>query len=322
MRSRRLGTTDLELTTIGLGTWAIGGPWQYGWGRQDDASSIEAIREAVRQGVNWIDTAPIYGCGHSETVVGKALEGMAERPHIATKCGLRWDAGRNKINCLDARSIRRECDESLKRLGIDTLDLYQLHWPDPDEQIEEAWAAMAHCVQQGKARYLGACNVTVAQVERLARIHPVAAVQPPYSLLRREIETELIPYCRRHDLGLVCYSPMQKGLLTGAFTRERLERLAADDHRRRDPMFQGERFMRISRLIDALRPVAERRGRTLAQLALAWVLRDPAVTAAIVGARSADQIRETCAAGDWALDAKTLAEVDACLAAENPAGAF
>jgi len=321
MRSRRLGTTDLELTTIGLGTWAIGGPWQYGWGRQDDAASIQAIREAVRQGVNWIDTAPIYGCGHSETVVGKALEGMVKRPYVATKCGLRWDAGRNKVNCLDARSIRRECDESLKRLGIDTIDLYQLHWPDPDEQMEEAWSAMARCVQQGKARYLGACNVTAAQVDRLARIHPVAAVQPPYSLLRREIEADLIPACARRGIGMVCYSPMQKGLLTGTFTRERVETLAADDHRRSDPMFRGERFERISRLLDALRPVAERRGRTLAQLALAWVLRNPAVTAAIVGARSADQIRETGAAGDWELDAQTLAEIDACLAAGNPAGA-
>jgi aryl-alcohol dehydrogenase-like predicted oxidoreductase len=313
MRTRPLGKTDLRLTTIGLGTWAIGGPWEYGWGPQDDDDSVRTIIAAVEGGVNWIDTAPIYGCGHAEEVVGRAVRELKERPLIATKCGLVWNERREKINCLEAKSILRECDDSLRRLGVDVIDLYQLHWPDPDEQIEEAWEAMARCVQQGKVRCLGASNVSVAQIERLARIHPVAAVQPPYSMLRRDIENDLLGYCGTHGIGVVCYSPLQKGLLTGKFTKEYLDTLAPDDHRRSDPNFVGRRFKENLEKVGALRSIAERHGKTVAQLAIAWVLRREEVTSAIVGARRPAQIQETLAAGDWVLEEETLRKIESIL---------
>lgn len=310
MRTRPMGQTDLRLTTIGLGTWAIGGPWEFGWGPQDDAESVRTIIAAIEGGINWIDTAPIYGCGHSEEVVGQALREMKPQPLIATKCGLLWNDRREKYGCLDARSILRECDDSLRRLGVETIDLYQMHWPDPDEQIEEAWEAMARCVKQGKVRYLGASNVTVNHLERLASVHPVAAIQPPYSLLRRDIENDLLGYCKEHGIGVVCYSPMQKGLLTGKFTKEYLNTLAPDDHRRGDPNFRGEQFERNLKTVEALRAIADRHGKTVAQLAIAWVLRREEVTSAIVGARRPEQIQETLAAGDWTLDEETIREIE------------
>ena len=313
MRVRKLGNTKLELTTIGLGTWAIGGPWQYGWGPQDDDDSVRTIIAAIEGGINWLDTAPIYGCGHSEAVVGRALRELKAKPLIATKCGLLWNEKREKLNCLDADSIVRECEDSLRRLGVETIDLYQMHWPQPDEQIEEAWEAMARCVEQGKVRYLGASNATVEQLERMAKVHPVGAVQPPYSMLRRNIEDELLDYCAINGIGVVCYSPMQKGLLTGTFTKEYLATLAADDHRRQDPNFRGPAFERNLKLIEALRPIAQRNGKTLAHLAIAWVLRRKEVTSAIVGARRPKQIQETLAAGDWKLDSDTIAEIDRIL---------
>lgn len=313
MRTRRLGQTELELTTIGLGTWAIGGPWQYGWGPQDDAESVRTIFAAVEGGINWIDTAPIYGCGHSEAVVGKALRELGDKPLVATKCGLVWNDKREKVNCLDAASILRECDDSLRRLGVETIDLYQMHWPQPDAQIEEAWEAMAKCIKQGKVRHLGASNVTTDQLERLAKVYPVAAVQPPYSMLRRAIEDELLDYCGLNGIGAVCYSPMQKGLLTGKFTKAYRETLAADDHRRQDPNFCGQQFERNLKLIDALRPIAERHGKTVAQLAVAWVLRRKEVTSAIVGARKPRQIQETLEAGDWKLSREDSMEIETIL---------
>lgn len=315
MQTRKLGNSGLELTTIGLGTWAIGGPWQYGWGAQNDADSMRTIIAAVENGINWIDTAPIYGCGHAEEVVGSALRQMRKRPLIATKCGLLWNAQREKINCLSAASIVRECENSLRRLGIESIDLYQMHWPVPDEQIEEAWNAMAQCVKDGKARHLGVSNANVGQIKRLAAIHPVAATQPPYSILRREIEQDLLAYCAVHGIGVVCYSPMQKGLLTGKFTRAYLQTLASDDHRRRDPNFQGEIFERNLQLVSALQAIAQRRGQTVAQLAIAWVLRRSEVTAAIVGARQPEQILATLPAGEWVLEAGDLAAVDQILGA-------
>ena len=313
MRMRQLGKTELELTTIGLGTWAIGGPWEYGWGPQDDAESVRTIIAAVEGGINWIDTAPIYGCGHSEEVVGRALRETREKPLVATKCGLIWNDRREKISCLDAGSILRECDRSLRRLGVETIDLYQMHWPDPDEQIEEAWQAMAKCVTQGKVRYLGASNASIAQLERLAKVHPVAAIQPPYSMLRREIESDLLPYCGQNGIGVVCYSPMAKGLLTGTFSKERMQSLASDDHRRNDPIFQGEKLEQNLKMVEALRRIAERHGKTVAQLAIAWTLRRPEVTSAIVGARKPEQIRQTISAGDWTLDEETIKEIETIL---------
>jgi aryl-alcohol dehydrogenase-like predicted oxidoreductase len=313
LQTRRLGKSGLDLTVIGLGTWAIGGPWQYGWGPQDDDVSVRTIRAAVEAGVNWIDTAPIYGCGHSEVVVGQALKGLSPRPLIATKCGLLWNEKREKVNCLDHDSILRECEQSLRRLAVETIDLYQVHWPVPDEQIEEAWEAMARLVEQGKVRCLGASNATVEQVRRLQKVWPVTAVQPPYSMLRRDIESELLPYCKEHGIGVVCYSPMQKGLLTGKFTKAYMQTLAPDDHRLKDPMFTGAGFERNLRIIDALRPIAQRSGKSLSHLAIAWTLRNNEVTSAIVGARKPDQIKETVAAGNWVLSTADVAAIESIL---------
>jgi aryl-alcohol dehydrogenase-like predicted oxidoreductase len=212
MKTKQLGKMKLELTVIGLGAWAIGGPWQFGWGPQDDNDSISTILAAIEGGINWIDTAAIYGFGHSEEVVGKAIKELGEKPIIATKCGLVWNENRRKINCLNKESIIAECEASLKRLGIDVIDLYQIHHPEPDEQIEEAWEAMSQLVKQGKVRYIGVSNFSVPQLERVGRICPVASLQPPYSMIRRGVEDELLGYCADNDIGVVAYSPMQKGM--------------------------------------------------------------------------------------------------------------
>ena len=313
MRTKRLGNTDLNLSMIGLGTWAIGGSWQFGWGPQDDADSLRTICAAVDAGINWIDTAPIYGCGHSEEVVGRALKEMSQKPLIATKCSLLWNDKREKINCLNRNSIIAECEDSLKRLGVETIDLYQMHRPKPEEQIEEGWEAMAELVRQGKVRHIGVSNFTVGQLERIAAIHPPASLQPPYSMLRRDIEEKLLPYCGQHKIGVVAYSPMQKGLLTGKFTKEYMQTLAPDDHRLRSRNFNGDLFEKNLAIVDALRPIAERNNRTLAQLAIAWVLRKEEVTAAIVGARKQKQIEETVQAGDWVLGEEDIAEIETIL---------
>ncbi len=313
MQTRRLGKTELNITAIGLGTWAIGGPWQYGWGQQDDNDSIRTILAAVDGGVNWLDTAPIYGCGHSETIVGRALRQMRQKPLIATKCGLIWNDKREKINCLDTASIMRECEDSLRRLGVEAIDLYQLHWPQPEAQLEEAWEAMARCVRQGKVRYLGASNFTTAHLERAAKVHPVASIQPPYSMLRRDIESALLGYCDRNAIGIVCYSPMQKGLLSGTFSAAKMQALPPDDHRHNDPMFQGDRLRAILAQVDALRPIAARCGKTVGQLAIAWTLRHSAMTSAIVGARTPEQVAALLPAADWALDADTIAQIETVL---------
>ena len=313
MRTRRLGQTDLELTVIGLGTWAIGGSWQFGWGPQEDADSIRTIQAAVDAGINWIDTAPIYGCGHSETIVGKTLREMSEKPIIATKCGLGWNDKREKINCLDHDAILAECENSLRRLGVEAIDLYQMHWPVPDAQVEEAWEAMAKLVQQGKVRYLGACNFTVEQLQRVSAIHPPVSLQPPYSMLSRGIEDNLLPYCGENQIGIVAYSPMQKGLLTGKFTKAYLQSLAADDHRLKDRNFMGAKFEQNLDIIEALKPIAARNGKTPGQLAIAWVLRKEEMTAAIVGARKQQQIKETVQAGDWVPSSEDIKEIEAIL---------
>jgi aryl-alcohol dehydrogenase-like predicted oxidoreductase len=313
MRTRKLGNTDLELTAIGLGTWAIGGPWQFGWGPQDDADSIRTILAAVDAGINWIDTAPIYGCGQSELVVGLALREMSDKPLIATKCGLRWNDKREKVNCLDHDSIIKECEDSLKRLGVEVIDLYQMHWPQPEGQLEEGWEAMAMLVRQGKVRYIGVSNFSLEQLQRVAAIHPPASLQPPYSMLRRDIEKELVPYCGQNNIGIVAYSPMQKGLLTGKFSKEHLATLAPDDHRLNDPDFSGVKFEKNLAIVEAIKSIAERNGKTVAQLAIAWVLRKEEVTAAIVGARKQEQIQETVQAGDWILCDDDVTEIEKIL---------
>ena len=317
MRTQRLGRTDLELTVVGLGTWAIGGSWQFGWGPQDDVDSIDTIFRAFELGINWIDTAPIYGCGHSEEIVGKALGRMGKKAIVATKCGLRWNENREKINDLSPAGIERECGESLERLGADVIDLYQLHWPVPDGQIEHAWEAMGRCVDRGWVRYLGACNVSVEQIQRLRKVYPVAAVQPPYSILSRGIEDELLDYCGREGIGVVCYSPMQKGLLTGKFTKEYISTLAEDDHRLRDRDFIGRRFEKNLALVEELKAIAAEYGRTVAQLAIAWTLRRGEITAAIVGARRPGQIEQTAPAGDWEIDADLAEKIEKILLSHN-----
>ena len=313
MRTRKLGWTDLNLTTIGLGTWAMGGgDWKWSWGPQNDAESIAAVSRAMELGINWIDTAPVYGLGHSEEVVGQALKKLAQRPIIATKCSLLWDKDKNVSNNLKKASVQAEVEASLKRLGVDVIDLYQIHWPNPDQDIEEGWSAIADQVKAGKIRYAGVCNFSVEQIKRVQPIHPVASLQPPYSMLVRGVEQELLDYCAANKIGVVVYSPMQKGLLTGKF-KARVGALAADDHRLNDPDFSEPRLSAHLDLVEGLRPIAAKSGKTVAHLAIAWVLRRPEVTAAIVGARRPSQIEETAAGGDWVLSADDVKAIDALL---------
>lgn len=314
MQTRKLGYTDLHLTTIGLGTWAMGGgDWRFSWGPQDDQESIAAIHRALELGVNWLDTAPIYGLGHSEEMVAQALAGMKEKPLIATKCSRVWDEQGNISSDLSRANILRECEDSLRRLQAETIDLYQIHWPIPDERIEEAWQAMADLVRAGKARYIGVSNFNVAQLKRILAIHPVASLQPPYSMLRRDIEAELLPFCQQNQIGVIVYSPMQKGLLTGKVKRAWVESLPQDDHRRHDPMFNEPELSKNLRLVEQLKEIAGRHGRTAAELAIAWTLRRPELTAAIVGARHPNQIEETVGAGDWQIAAEDLEEIEQLL---------
>jgi len=316
MQTRKLGYTDLHLTKVGLGTWAIGGGgWAYGWGPQDDAESMAAIRRALDLGINWIDTAAVYGLGHSEEIIGRALAGRRDEVIIATKCGLVWDEGSTTpYGRLKAESVRREAEASLRRLEVEVIDLYQIHWPDPDADIEEAWGVIADLIREGKVRYGGVSNFSVEQLKRVQAIHPVASLQPPYSMLRRGIEEDLLPYCAANDIGVIAYSPMQAGLLTGKFTKERVANLPDDDWRKRNSRFQEPDLSANLAFVEKLRPITERNGRTLAQLAIAWVLRRPEVTAAIVGARRPSHIEETAPAGDWVLSAEDIAEIDALLA--------
>lgn len=314
MQTRKLGWTGLNLSIIGVGTWAIGGSgWKYGWGPQDDRESISTIRRALEKGINWIDTAPVYGLGHSEEVVGKAIKELRDKPTIATKCGRVWDKDGNPSGCLKKESIRSEVEGSLGRLKIDVIDLYQIHWPDPDEDIEEAWGTLADLTKEGKVRYAGVSNFSVEQLKRIQPIHPVASLQPPYSMLEPGIEEKLLDYCSANNIGVIVYSPMQKGLLTGRFTRERVQNLPRDDHRREDLHFREPEFSANIELVEGLRSIAEKSGRTLAQLAIAWVLRRSEVTAAIVGARHPFQIEETVVAAESMLSKEDIAAIDLLL---------
>lgn len=314
MQTRKLGYSDLYLTTVGLGAWVMGGEWAFGWGPQDDADSIAAIHRALELGLNWIDTAPIYGLGHSEEVVGKAIAGRRHEVIIATKCGRAWDEQGNPYSRLKGPAIRQEVEASLRRLQIEVIDLYQIHWPQPDEDIEEAWGVIAEMVRAGKIRYAGVSNFNVAQLQRLQPIHPVTSLQPPYSMIRREVETELLAYCAANNIGVLAYSPMQAGLLTGRFTADRLNSMAPGDWRRRNPYFQEPSLSATLKLVEQLRPLAERHGRNVAQLAIAWILRRPEMTASIVGARTPGQIEETAPAGEWVLSDEEITEIEALLA--------
>lgn len=315
MRTKRLGYTDLQLSVIGLGSFAMGGGgWKFSWGPQEDEDSIRAIVRGVELGVNWIDTAPVYGLGHSEEVVGAALKRCSRKPLVATKCGRRWDGDGNILRRLRKASVREEAEASLRRLGVEAIDLYQIHWPEPEEEFEEGWDAMAQLVKEGKVRYLGVSNFSVAQMRRVQAIHPIASLQPPYSLLRRDIESEILPFCSQHHIGVIPYSPMQKGLLTGTFSVERAKNLPPDDHRRNDPMFAESQLGATLQLIQGLERLARKDGMTVAELALAWVLRRQEVTAAIVGARGPEQIEETAGAAAKTLSPGILQAVEELLA--------
>lgn len=315
MQTRQLGYSDLHLTTIGLGTWAMGGgDWKFGWGPQDDRQSIASIHEALDAGINWIDTAAIYGHGRSEEIVGKAIADRRDSVIVATKCSRVWEGDSRDISkSLKADSIRREVEDSLRRLHVETIDLYQIHWPEPDEEIEEGWATMAELVKAGKIRYAGVSNFNVDQLKRAQAIHPVTSLQPPYSMLRREIETAILPFCAHNQIGVIAYSPMQAGLLTGKMTAERIAQLPDSDWRSRNPFFQEPQLRTHLLVVERLRPIAEAKGISLAQLSLAWVLRKPEMTAAIVGARKPGQIIETAQAGDIQLSQKEIAEIELIL---------
>ncbi|MDB4690170.1 aldo/keto reductase [Verrucomicrobia bacterium] len=317
MKIRKLGYSDLHLTPIGLGTWAMGGgDWKFGWGDQDDAASIASVHEALDAGVNWIDTAAIYGHGHAERVVGKAIQDRRDDVLIATKCGRVWEGESREIGkSLRRESVHREVDISLQRLGIDCIDLYQIHWPEPDEEIEEGWGALAELVEAGKIRYAGVSNFNMEQLKRIQPIHPVTSLQPPYSMLRREVEEEILPYCRENQIGIVAYSPMQAGLLTGRFSKERVQNLPANDWRKANPFFTSPQLEANLSIIEQLRPVAAQMEITLPQLALAWVLRRSEMTAAIAGARRPEQILETVKAGEIVIPDELLLKIERMLSA-------
>ncbi len=321
MKRNRLGVTDLEITRIGLGSWAIGGGgWAYAWGPQEDEDSIATINRALELGVNWIDTAAVYGLGHAEEVVGRALAGRRDKCIVATKCGRIGKKGDPNIySRLTAASVRGELEDSLRRLGTDYIDLYQIHWPTPEAEIEEGWSEIARQVKAGKIRYAGVSNFSVEQLKRIALIHPVASLQPPYSMLRREAETDLLPYCRANGIGVIVYSPMQAGLLAGKFSKERVAALPEDDWRKTSSHFKEPELSRNLALVEGLSDIAARRGRSAAELAIAWVLRRPEVTAAIVGGRRPEQVEETAAAADWDLDPEEIAEVGRLLSERDAA---
>lgn len=308
MQRKRLGNSDLDITILGFGAWAIGGTgWQYAWGPQNDDQSIAAIRRALDLGINWIDTAAIYGLGHSEEIVARALKGVAHKPFVFTKCGLLANEKGEPRRVLKADSIRRECEESLRRLEVDVIDLYQIHWPDDD--IEDAWSELARLKEAGKVRHIGVSNFDVAQMERARKIAPVTSLQPPYSLVDRHVEAEILPFCHKNGIGVINYSPMYSGLLTGAMTPERAASLPEDDWRRRDPNFQAPRLQKNLKLVETLREIGKRHGKSPGEVAVAWTLKNPAVTAAIVGARSAEQVDGWVGAASLALDETDLARI-------------
>jgi len=313
VKTKQLGNSDLFITPVGFGAWAIGGSgWEFGWGAQDDKASIAAIHRALELGVNWIDTAAVYGTGHSEEVVARALASWhGPRPYVFTKCGLRWDAQGKVHEVLKADSIRRECEDSLRRLRVEAIDLYQVHWPvDDTTELEEGWTAMAELQEEGKVRWIGVSNFNVEQMQLAQHIAPITSLQPPYSLIRRDIEEEILPYCHLEDIGVIVYSPMASGLLTGAMTRERISKLPDDDWRKHSPDFNEPRLSAHLRLVEQLRAIGKRHDCFPGAVAVAWTLRHPAVTAAIVGARKPDQVDEVVAAASIRLVQSDLNEIE------------
>jgi aryl-alcohol dehydrogenase-like predicted oxidoreductase len=310
-QTRKLGNSNLDITALGVGAWAMGGgDWKFAWGEQDDGDSAAAIRAALDRGLNWIDTAAVYGLGHSEEVVGRTLKSVKQKPYIFTKCERRWDENRNIYPSLKAASIRKECEDSLRRLQVDVIDLYQLHWPEPDQEIEEGWTEMARLKEEGKVRWIGVSNFNVEQMKRALKIAPITSLQPPYSLLVRKTEPEILPFARQQGIGVIVYSPMRAGLLTGKMTKERAHNLPQNDWRSRDKDFQEPNLSRNLELVGILRKIGERHGKAPGEVALAWTLANPAVTAAIVGLRRPDQVNGTLGALDFRLSADELAEIE------------
>ncbi|MBV9259580.1 MAG: aldo/keto reductase [Ktedonobacteraceae bacterium] len=312
MQTRQLGNTDMHITSIGLGTWAIGGPgWAASWGAQDDNDSIAAIHRAVDLGLNWLDTAAVYGLGHAEEVVGQALKGRSNRPYIFTKCSRKIGADGKLTGVLKADSIRQEVEDSLRRLQVDVIDLYQIHRPVPDEDIEEGWRTMADLKRAGKVRYIGVSNFNVDQLRRIQEIAPVSSLQPPYSLIRREAEEEILPFCQQHNIGVIVYSPMASGLLTGAMTPERILSLPQDDWRTQNPQFREPLLSRNMALVTLLHNIGKRYDKTPGEVAIAWTLHNPAVTAAIVGSRRPAQLDQVIGAADFRLSEEEVQEIEA-----------
>lgn len=314
-----LGNSDLHLTSIGFGAWAVGGGnWEFGWGPQDDSESTAAIHRALDLGINWIDTAAIYGLGHSEEVVGRAVKSSSHKPHIFTKCSMRWKDDRSIYHSLQAASVTEELENSLRRLQVETVDLYQIHWPNPENEIEEGWETLARLREQGKIRWIGVSNFSVDQMKRVQKIAPIASLQPPYSMLRPAIEKEILPFVQQNGIGVINYSPMASGLLTGSMTAERVAALPADDWRRKAVEFKEPRLTRNLRLAELLREIGQGHGVNPGVVAVAWTLHHPAITAAIVGGRSAAQVEGVAAALEFRLSEEEYGRINGFLAA-NPA---
>src|SRR5216684_2509529 len=317
MQTKQFGKTDMQITPVGLGAWAIGGgQWESSWGPQDDQESIATIRRALDLGINWIDTAAVYGLGLSETIGGKAIKGR-ERPYIFTKCSLVWDEHGHVGHSLKAASLRREVEASLKRLDIDVIDLYQIHWPDPASDIEEGWSTLAALKQEGKVRHIGVSNFSVEQMQRAEKIAPVETLQPPYSLVYPNVEKEILPYSQEHNIGVIVYSPMASGLLTGSMTRERIANLPDDDWRKHDRQFRDPQLSRSLALVEKLNEIGFKHNLPAGVVAIAWTLRHPAVTGAIVGARSPEQVENLIPAAEFRLSDMELDEIEEFLR-KNP----
>lgn len=310
--THKLGNSDMELTSIGFGAWAIGGGnWQYAWGPQDDKESVDAILRALDAGINWIDTAAVYGLGHSEEIVGQALKQAGQRngtrPYVFTKSSMTWGDDRKIVQTM--KKIREEVEGSLRRLALDTIDLYQIHWPVPDDEIEEGWETMARLKDEGKVRFIGVSNFSVAQMQRAQKIAPITSLQPPYSMINRNIEAEILPFCQQQGIGVINYSPMQSGLLTGAMTRERIANMPEDDFRRNTKQFKEPKLSANLELVELLRSIGQRHNVQPGVVAIAWTLHHPAVTAAIVGGRSAKQVEGVLPAATFRLSEEEFAEI-------------
>ncbi len=317
MDKKKLGNSDLQLTPIGFGSWAVGGgDWQFSWGPQDDNDSIAAIHKALELGINWIDTAAVYGLGHSEEVVARALKTTSHHPYILTKCGLVWDEKREVSNSL--KHIRREAEDSLRRLAVDTIDLYQVHWPKPDEEVEEAWGVMADLQKEGKVRWIGVSNFSVDQMERAMKIAPITSNQPPYSMLNRAVESGVLPFCEKNNIGVINYAPMHSGLLTGAMSKQRVADFPSDDFRRNAKNYQEPLLSRNLAVADFIGKIGDRHGVSAGVVAIAWTLHHSATTAAIVGGRNAKQVEGVIPAAAFRLSQQEFSEIQNYLSQHVP----